>query len=218
MTFIYKNSKIEKFGSSTDTVAFDRPALTKWMHPASKTNWLKLVDVENYRFSDLGFTTPNRQMSVSFQYMCLEHATYWRNIFRFSNKNNGDDGDPDGRIPGLWVWPVDTPSRHFKPDKIHRLHFRVGSNSSWNDGVDTIELAMSTPMLITFVIDGNTVYYYLNNIQIYKGSFNGLKSRNSNAILKLCDSGGNGKLLIKNLTFYDGVLTQLDINNIFDLL
>jgi hypothetical protein len=73
-------------------------------------------------------------------------------------------------------------------------------------------------MLITFVIDGNTVYYYLNNIQIYKGSFNVLKSRNSNAILKICDSGGNGSLLIKNLTFYDGVLRQLDINNIFDVL
>lgn len=212
MTYIYKNSKIEKFGSSTDTVAFDRPALTKWMHPASKTDWLKLVSIESYRFSDLGFTVPNKKMSISFQYMCLENSTAWRNIFRFTNKTNGGDGDPDGRIPGLWVWPT-TPT-----EKKHRLHFRIGSNSSWNDGVDTIELSMATPMLISFVIDGNTVYYYLNNIQIYKGSFNGLKSRNSNAILKICDSGGNGTLLIKNLTFYDGVLTQLDINNIFDIL
>ena len=212
MTFIYKNYKIEKFGSSTDMVAFDRPPMTKWMHPASKTNWLKLVDVENYRFSDLEFTTPNTRLSVSFQYMCLEHSTYWRNIFRFSNKTNGDDGEPDGRIPGLWVWPTN-PTK-----KKHRLHFRVGSNSSWNDGIDTIELSMGTPMLITFVIDGNTVYYYLNNIQINKGNFDGLKSRTDSAILKICDSGGNGSILIKNLTFYDGVLTQLDIDNIMDFL
>ena len=73
-------------------------------------------------------------------------------------------------------------------------------------------------MLITFVIDGNTVYYYLNNIQINKGNFDGLKSRTDSAILKICDSGGNGSILIKNLTFYDGVLTQLDIDNIMDFL
>ena len=224
MTFIYKNYVIEKFGSSTDTVAFDQPQMKKWMHPASKPNWLKLVDIENYRFSDLGFNLPNTKISISFQYMCLEHSTSWRNIFRFSNKTNGDDGDPDGRNPGLWVWPISInqygPSwnRQSVSEKKHRLHFRVASNTSWNDGVDTIELSMATPMLITFVIDGNTVYYYLNNIQIYKGNFNGLKSRNNNAILKICDGGGNGSLLIKNLTLYDGVLTQLDINNMTDLL
>jgi len=198
---------MENFAGSVVAPAFDTPTLKKWTFPDSKNTWYKVKKSPLYKFSDLGFTSPNSKMSYSFLYTCLEGVNYWRNIFRFSNREDGSDGT-DGRNPGLWVFP----------DYTNRLHFRVGSNENPNDGLNTIVLPMGTPMLITFVIDENTINFYLNNILAYTGKFNGIKPRNANALFWINDSDNDGNLYIKNLTFYDGALTQTDVNNIYDKL
>jgi hypothetical protein len=208
----YKSFNIEGLGGSNDIIAFDIPNLKKWSFPDS-VNWYKLVKSRQYKFSELGFTMPNNKLSISFLYTCLEGAGWWRNILRFSNNADGSDG-VDGRNPGLWVWPVTGP--HVDPNK---LHFRVSSNSSWNDGLDTINLPLGVTMLITFVIDQNTIYFYKDNILVSTSYFNNLKPRSYNTSFFVnADGDIGGKVLIKNLTFYDGALSQTDINNMYDTL
>jgi len=207
-TLIYKSYNIEGLGTSNDIIAFDRPNLKKWFFPDS-LNWYKLVKSRQYKFSELGFTMPNSKLSISFLYTCLEGARRWRNILRFSDNDGGLDGPPNGRNPGLWV----------RPEFQNRLHFRVSSNNSSNDGIDTINLPLGITMLITFVIDLNTIYFYKDNILVSTSNFNGLKPRTDKTSF-FVNAGGNhgGKVLIKNLTFYDGALSQTDINNMYDTL
>ena len=202
----YTRTIYESFGGSSDAEAFNIPNMRKWIFPNS-ANWYAVRRSSLYRFSDLGFTIPNSRLSISFLYTCLQGSGVWRNILRFSNRTDGADGDPEGRNPGLWVWP----------DNTNRLHFRFASNSGWNDGFDTVVLPMGTFMLITFVIDGNTCIFYLNNILAFTGSYNTIRSRNSNTTFWVSDSD-SPNLFIKNLTFYDGVLSQTDVNNIYDKL
>ena len=208
----YKSHTIEGLGSSNDMVAFDMPQLRKWSFPDS-VNWYKVVKSRKYKFSELGFTMPNYKLSISFLYTCLEGVGWWRNILRFSDRDDGADGD-HGRNPGLWIWPVTGP--YTDPNK---LHFRVHSKNGWNDGFDTTVLPLAVPMLITFVIDQNTVYFYKDNILVYTSNFNGLAPRSYNTCFFVnADGDLGGKVLIKNLTFYDGALSQTDVNNMYDKL
>jgi hypothetical protein len=152
---------------------------------------------------------PNRKLSISFLYTCLESAGFWRNILRFSDNDGGRDGPPNGRNPGLWI----------RPEFQNQLHFRVSSNSSWNSGLDTINLPLGVTMLITFVIDRNTIYFYKDNILVSTSNFNRLKPRtHKTSFFVNADGDIGGKVLIKNLTFYDGALSQTDINNMYDTL
>lgn len=207
----FRVSITENMGGSSDRLAFNIPTSTtikNWTFPDSINNWYTTKQSQAYKFSNLGFNTSNNKFSVSFLLNILDKHTQWRNIFRFSNKSDGSDGD-QGRNPGLWVWPNDT-----------RLHFRVQSNATWNDGFDTIPLPTATTKLITFVIDGNTIYFYLDNILSFTGSYNGIQPRKSDTVFYINDGccDGNDKIKIKNLTFYDGALTQSDINNMYDAL
>ena len=212
-TLRYKSCRIEGLGSSNDIIAFEIPNLKKWSFPDS-IHWYKPVKSRQYKFSELGFTMPNYKISISFLYTCLEGAGFWRNILRFSNKEDGSDGSPEGRAPGLWIWPVTGP--YTDPNK---LHFRVPTNSSWNDGLDTINLPLGVTMLITLVIDQNTIYFYKDNILVSTSNFNGIKPRSYNTSFFVnADGDIGGKVLIKNLTFYDGALSQEDINNMYDKL
>jgi hypothetical protein len=206
---LFRISKTEHFGSNSAN-AFDMPltnTLKKWTFPQSY-NWYKLKKSEPYKFTDIGFTTPNYKISISFLLMILNKHGQWRNIFRFSNKSDGKDGD-DGRVPGLWIWPNDT-----------KLHFRFKDNNTWNNGIDSDSLPIGITMLITYVIDGNTIYFYLNNVLAYTGNFINVTPRNSNSVFFINDGccDGNTQYAIKNLTFYDGVLTQTDVDKIYDSL
>ena len=151
--FTYKNV-VESFGGSNSSAAFDIPSLKKWICPDTKV-WLTPKQ-KSYKFSDLGFTTPNKVMSVSFLLCIMKNDPNWREIFRISNKSNGDDfwwngqNSGDGRIPGLWIWP-NNPTNN---PQTNNLHFRVATDSNVNDGLDTnVFIPMAVPSLITFVIN-----------------------------------------------------------------
>jgi hypothetical protein len=201
----YISTSLEGFAGSNVAPAFDTPTLKKWTFPDSKNTWYKVKRSPLYNFRDLGFTTPNSKISISFLYKGAGAGNY-RNILRFSNKADGSDGS-DGRNPGLWT----------NPNYQNSLHFRVPSVNNWNDGFDTIALPMAIPMLITFVIDGNTINFYLNNILAYTNNFYNLIPRNENATFWISDGmNDDGNIYIKNITFYDGALSQTDVNNIYD--
>ena len=201
-------SNIESFGSdSTSALAFETPSLKRWMFSTSRNRWHRLIRSSLFQTSTLGFTDQNPKFSASLLYTCNSGSTTWRNIFRFSNNTNGADGDPEGRIPGLWVWN----------DGTNRFHFRFHTDGNWNNGFDTTDIPFGEVFLVTFVIDGNTVNYYLNNILINTQTYTNIRTRKNTGTFYIGDTDSPG-VFIQNLTFYDGALTQSDVDNIYKTL
>jgi hypothetical protein len=210
----YKNI-LEGFGGSNTAAAFEIPSLKKWVCPDTK-DWFT-PKLKSYKFSDLGFTTPNKVMSVSFLLCIMRSDVNWREIFRISNKPNGDDigNGGEGRVPGLWIFPANPTNN----PQTSQLHFRVATDSGINDGLDSnIFIPMAVPFLITYVINNNNIKLYINNINTSNQDFNNIRQRNSNATLWIADWNGNSNFFIKNFTLYDGALSQNDVNNIYDKL
>jgi hypothetical protein len=196
---------IESFGSdSTSALAFETPSLKKWMFETSRNRWYRVIQSSLFQMSTLGFTDRNPKFSASFLFTCNSGSTSWRNIFRFSNTTTGEDGQPEGRVPGLWI----------HNDNLNRFHFRVPTDVNWNDGMDTSDIPFGEVFLVTFVIDGNTINYYLNNILIQTQSFSNIRTRQNTGTFFIGDSNSPG-VFIQNLTFYDGALTQTDVDNIY---
>jgi len=198
-------SIVETFGSnSTSALAFETPALKKWMFETSKNRWYRVVVSSLFQTSTLGFTDRNPKFSASFLYTCNSGSTSWRNIFRFSNTTTGADGEPEGRVPGLWL----------NNDNLNRFHFRFPTDSNWNDGIDTNDIPFGEVFLVTFVLDGNTVNYYLNDILTQTQTFTNIRTRQNTGTFFIGDFDSTG-VFIQNLTFYDGALTQTDVDNIY---
>jgi len=211
--FFTKHKNInESFGGSNDSGAFYIPSFKKWSCPDTKV-WLT-PKRKSYKFSELGFTAPNKNMSSSFLLCIIRSDPNWRSLFRFSNLPNGDDGG-DGRIPGLWIVP-DNPTNN---PQTNNLHFRVSTDSGVNDGLNTdVYIPMAVPFLVTFVINNNNIKCYINNILVTNQDFNNIHPINNNATLWVGDWDGVQNCFIKNLTFYDGVLSQQDVNSIYNKL
>ena len=210
---------IEAFGGSNDSVAFDIPSFKKWSCPDTKI-WFT-PKYKSYKFSDLGFTTPNKVMSASFLLCIMRSDPNWRPIFRISNKPNGDDfwwngeNSGDGRIPGLWIWPNNSTNN----PQTNNLHFRVSTDSGINDGLDTnVYIPMAVPFLITFVINGNNIKCFINNILVSNEGFNNIHPRNNDATLWIADWNETQNYFIKNFTLYDGALSQEDVDKMYDKL
>jgi len=198
-------SIVETFGSnSTSALAFETPALKKWMFETSKNRWYRVVVSSLFQTSTLGFTDRNPKFSASFLYTCNSGSTSWRNIFRFSNTTTGADGEPEGRVPGLWL----------NNDNLNRFHFRFPTDSNWDDGIDTNDIPFGEVFLVTFVLDGNTVNYYLNDILTQTQTFTNIRTRQNTGTFFIGDFDSTG-VFIQNLTFYDGALTQTDVDNIY---
>jgi len=219
ISFISYKKVNESFGGSNSSDAFEIHSLNKWSCPDTKI-WFK-PKYKSYKFSELGFTTPNKVMSVSFLLCVMRSDPNWRPIFRISNKPNGDDfwwngqNSGDGRVPGLWIWP-NNPTNN---PQTNNLHFRVATDSGVNDGLDTnVYIPMAVPFLITFVINNNNITCYTNNILVTSQDFNNIHPRNNNATLWIADWDAPQNYFIKNFTLYNGALSQQDVNGIYDKL
>lgn len=206
----FKKLLIENFGGSSDDVAFDVPTQKKWKFDQSKS-WYK-IQQNGYKinFSELGFTMPNSQLSILFLYMNFKGQDYWRNVFRLTNTTNNCCNAGD-RLIAMWI----------HPDKTNNFHIRFTTDTDGNDGMDSgILLPMGIPVFIGLVFDNNIFNLYINSVLSYTGTFNNIAKRDSNAVLQIGDEfhQQDGNIYIKNFTMYDGVLTQTDINNVYDKL
>jgi hypothetical protein len=204
---------LENFGGSSDAAAFDVPTLKKWTLPDSN-NWYRLKP-NGYivKFKDLGFTMPNKKLSIVFLYNDLLGSTSWRNLFRFSDVADRpyQGVDTGERIPSMYVIP----------DGANKFHIRFGTDSGTNDGYDTnILLPMGVPAFIGLVFDDNTFSLYINNILVWSSGYNNIYPRSDKTTLYIGDNQfpTDGNIYIKNFTLYDGALTQADINKIYDKL
>jgi hypothetical protein len=185
--------------------AFDLPAFKNWHCPVTN-NWYKVAP-NGYTlssFSQTGLTTPNSIMSIAFLYDCLANHGNWRSIFRFTD-NNSDT--TNSRIPALFTGS----GRNF-------LHFGFQTSSSSNSVVESAVLPLNTAFLVTAVITATTFTLYVNKTLVRSQTYGSIAGRNTNTRLIIGDNffPSNGNVLIKDLTLYDGALSQTDVNNIYD--
>ena len=210
ITSIHKTN-IESLGGLNRVNPFDLAGNSSWSFPDSNNKWYNPIQSKQYNFSELGFTLPNYKMSFVFLYKCTEVSNGWRGIFLFSDDPGGGDcwwrpdPKPNCRIPGLFVWPGSA-----------NLHFRIHTNSHWNDGAN-YSLPVNETVLVTIVINNNTVKFYKNNQLVSSDNFNGIKPRTNNTKFTVTNWNhqDSNTLSIKNLTFYDGELSQEDVNKIY---
>jgi hypothetical protein len=205
---------LENFGGSSDAAAFDIPKFKKWTLPNSN-NWYKL-QANGYivRFQDLGFTMPNKKLSIVFLYNNLVGSLSWRNLFRFTDL-------PDRPWPGRVDTGERIPSVYVFPDGTNKFHIRFGTATDTNSGYDTnILLPMGVPSFIALVFDDNTFSLYINNILVWTSGYNNIYPRSDKTTLLIGDNQfpSDGNIFLKNFTLYDGALSQADINNIYDKL
>ena len=57
--------------------------------------------------------------SILVEYSVQNKINKWSNVFHYGNTNNN-------RCPALWIFP----------NEFWKMHFRINTNSSWNDGFD----------------------------------------------------------------------------------
>lgn len=94
--------------------------------------------------------TSSKQYSYLFWYRPMEAARgHWRNIFLRGRNNHG-------RTPALWLYP-----------RYNRVHVRVGSKRSWNDGCDPPQhLALGKWVHIAVTLGRGRLDVYFNGKRV----------------------------------------------------
>ena len=207
--FLYKyllNKKIiENFNEDSTEMALTSPSIKKWMFNDSKSWYTIKQNGFSKTMKDMDITANNANLSIAFLLNITSIYGGWRNIFHFSNDNDGS------RIPAMWIHGGQT-----------RFHIRFATNANTNDGIDTnlqYNITPNTPFLITLVFKGNNFKYYLNDKEIDNYTPGSIQTRSDSTKLYISDPWYNSEgIQIKNFTVYDGALTQSDITNIYTLL
>jgi hypothetical protein len=180
--------------------------LRSWTFPNSR-DWYKVVkNGYNIKMSDTGITLPSRQHSISFMYNLTGLNSQSNNIFHISN--NGKDCCNDGdRALALWVKPNDT-----------RFYLRFSTDPKGDDGFDAIDaVALNNKVLVTFIVDNNTVTMYLDAVKKVTQTFSNIHPINPTATLYIGSPWyENNGINIRGFTIYDGILTNSQIKNIYD--
>jgi hypothetical protein len=197
--YLLNKSNIENFYDYVTSDALNSPNIKKWMFLDSQI-W--------YKVKRGGFTTSIKEMgevaktknfSISFILNLTSVAGYWRNVFHFSNSDDGS------RIPAMWIYP----------DNTSKFHMRFATNSSSNDGTDTDgSFLLNKPTLVTLIFNGDNFKLYLGSSKVKDQNFNNINNnRNNDTKLYIGDSwyDNDGGIIIKNFTVYDGVLSESDV-------
>ena len=158
------------------------------------------------KMSDTGITLPSYQHSISFMYNLTKLNATYNNIFHITNTDNNCCNDGD-RALGLWVKPNET-----------KFYLRFSTDAKGDDGFDTIDaVALNNKVLVTFVIDNNTVTMYLDAVKKVSETFNNIHPIKANATLYIGSPWyENNGINIRGFTMYDGLLTADQIKNIYN--
>lgn len=96
-----------------------------------------------------------RQSTVSFWLKLNSVQSGWNSILHIGNAN-------DQRYPGFWMYPG-----------TDRLHYRIGSNGSWNTGVDpSTAVVLDEWLKVSTVWDGGNGSVYFNDTLVASTSLN----------------------------------------------
>ena len=203
--YLLNKKIIENFNEDSTEMALTSPSIKKWMFNDSKSWYTIKQNGFSKTMKDMGITANNTNLSIAFLLNITTIYGGWRNIFHFSNDNDGS------RIPAMWIHGGQT-----------RFHIRFATNASTNDGIDTnpqYNITPNTPFLITLVFKGNNFKYYLNDKEIDSYTPGSIQSRSDSTKLYISDPWYNSEgIQIKNFTVYDGALSPSDVTSIFSLL
>ena len=90
-------------------------------YPGSKVSFYYNTNSNKQKINNLDHNLKNNNFSVTVNYSVQNtYGNNWRNLFRY-----GTDDYPTRR-PALWI----------HPNQEWQMHFRIGTNHSWNDGMD----------------------------------------------------------------------------------
>lgn len=200
--------ELKTLNIETMNEAVSQPSMNKWTFQPSKQWYAIKQNGPKMQLKELGFSQ-YANMSISFFIKINNGASFWRNIFHFSQDGNNCCAIGQ-RIPAMWVYPNNTTS----------MHIRFSTDRDGNDGADSgANLVLGRAYLLTLVFDGNKFSYYINKTKVHNNlSFQNIRKRNRDTTMWIGDPwhGSNGGILINNFTVYDGVLTDNDVNAIVD--
>jgi len=138
--------------------------------------------------------------TISFWVNLTAPSTGWASIFRIGNSDQE-------RYPGVWLYPDSS-----------AIHYRVGTDSSWNAPVDNAsDIPLNTWTQIAVVFDDGIGELYYNNTKVYTSSqytFDHLQTEVGNTTWSVYGSdpwftGFQGK--IDDVKVYDRALTQEEL-------
>ena len=203
------NDYFETFTTADEAATFNN--ITKWKFDKTDPtqSWDEWHAIKQNGFNtsckDLGLTTPNSKMTISFMFRCDSGSTHWRNIFHFTTSGE-NYGDTESRIPAMWVFP----------DSTNRLHIRYSTNRSSNDGHDDVVRPMNVPEFLSFVFDDHTFSFYVDGTFVFSESYYYIIKRQPNTTFYIGDPWYyTNDLFIKNFTIYNGALTGQNISDIY---
>ena len=181
----------------------------KWVFPNSAyPNWYRVIqNGYSIKMVDTGISLPTNKYSISFMYKITGISSVWTNVFHVTNVATADGGPWGGRNPSLWINPNYT-----------NFHLRFATNGNNSDGFDQVGIApVNTVAFVTFVFNINTVSIYVNGVNKVTSNFNGINSIVPTATLYIANPNeATGFVQLQDFTIYDGVLTNDQINIIYN--
>ena len=179
----------------------------KWVFPNSAyPNWHRVIkNGYSIKMVDTGITLPTNKYSISFMYKLTALNGGHNNMFRITTTNNDCCNEGD-RIRSVWINPNLT------------SFLLVAATNNPNDYTTFPGVSLNTIAFITFLFDNNVFSVYVNGQKTYTYTFNGLRPIPINSTLYIGDSfyPANGEINIQDFTIYDGVLTNDQINIIYN--
>jgi hypothetical protein len=197
--YLLNKSDIENFYDYVTSDALNSPNIKKWTFLDSQI-WYK-VKRGSFTTSirEMGDVAKTKKFTISFILNLKNGAGYWRNVFHFSNSDDGS------RIPAMWI----------HPDNTSKFHIRFATNSGGNDGIDTDgSFPLNNPTLVTLIFNEDNFKLYLGSSKVKDQNFNVINnSRNSDTKFYIGNPwyDNDGGILIKNFTVYDGALSESDV-------
>jgi len=203
-----QNDVTNIFKLPTPKPDFDTDINWKWTWSESNGIFTQLKKNNKLvkQWSDMGITD-NTDMSISFIVNISKLDSNWRNIVHVTNDGN-NCCNPGQRIPGIWIWPNET-----------RLHFRTGTKSNGNDGLDTDPLSLNTDIYVSITISKNKVKIYFDGVlnkSIQRSE--PFTKANSTATVYCADPWHSvDGFKIKNLKFTNGDIYKIiDTTSVYD--
>eukprot|EP01006_Ploeotia_vitrea_P034020 TRINITY_DN65686_c9_g6_i1.p1 TRINITY_DN65686_c9_g6~~TRINITY_DN65686_c9_g6_i1.p1 ORF type:complete len:782 (-),score=475.77 TRINITY_DN65686_c9_g6_i1:266-2611(-) len=103
------------------------------------------------------FKNNGAHYSYMFWVKPMQRAPWWQNILHKGGRNNQRD-------PAIWIIP-----------RSSRLHVRVGSARSWNDGINTRAISIGQWTHIAVVATDRVLRIYMDGNQVHARGFRGLR-------------------------------------------
>ena len=186
--------------------------LGRWTLIDSDKKWYLINNTKTigqWKITNIKHTS---KMTITFWINISKLYPSWTNILHVTN-NNSNCCEKGDRVPGIWLYPNSSKMLVVADNEVY-------ANKSIDSGDQSIKLDKST--LVSIVFNKYKISLYFDGQLVTEKKFaHHLKNANNNATFYCPDPwhGANGindiETRIMNLTLYNKVLTQEEIQNIY---